>query len=87
MHYLTIVGDEIHYQLVEGSSVLAEEVVASIAEYNELAARLRAAGVSSLMCSSSMDFPEDSTDDADTIALANLIRSAGPSGDAPVTVS
>jgi len=71
-YYMTVNNDAIEVSDIDTNKVLAR--ITTVEEYNAFIVFRRP---DYFMCSSSLDFPEDSTNDQDIIALCRSLRERG----------
>lgn len=70
-HYMTVSEGKIVARTYEDDRQVAEVVLRSMEDFYEY---MRKNGIKDIMCSSSLDFPNEFTSDAATIELAHQIR-------------
>ena len=73
-----IVDDEMSIYHGGGASAESYEVIRSVSDWEDWLRRKAEASANGrppqILCSSTLDFPEDSTENAEVIALARVIR-------------
>jgi len=75
--YLSVYPDGLRVHLFRANKADEKKSKATVHNRGELVTWCELWGVDNFMCSSSVDFPEDSTDDKQVIDLCNEIRSEG----------